>query len=86
MSVAHGALEPGGYRRACWVCPGGWHGPLYACEHYPPDVLATIAEEDAAWRQQIQTPEFEAQVGPVAVAIYRWFAGVPIESNKAAKP
>ena len=56
--VKHGELIRDGGQwsgtRYCEVCEYHYHGELYACEHYPEQVLAEIRLAEAKWLRELE--------------------------------
>jgi len=80
----HGALVASGQwknSRRCLVCPNGYHGPLYACESYPPELLQELSASASYAREQMAAPEWADEqrakgIDPVSIAIMRAMFGL----------
>lgn len=79
-----GDLRDGG--RWCEACDC-WHGPLYVCETYPPDLRAEVQAQSDRYIANLQDPKWVAEqlangATRAEITILRWFAGVP-DGNSA---
>lgn len=64
-----------------WCEEHGWHGSGYACQSYPPDVLAMIQAQNQTFKKNLADPawlqrQLDNGVPAEVIAIYKTFAGV----------
>jgi len=84
----HGEIDHGG-GRWCEVC-GKYHGELYVCEHYSPELQAKLKADVDETRRKFQDPEWlqkqlDHGVQVSALAIMAAFFGVQLRLERKKK-
>jgi len=75
----HGVIDET-HNRWCGGC-GHYHGPLYVCKHYSPELAGEVTTASDRWRANLRDPKWCVQqinngASPEAIAIFKALSGL----------